>query len=172
MATGTTYGAVVPTRLRPTRRRIVRGVAATLAVALAVVAGIAFLPMRATREVTVPPDDASPEQVATAYLDSIAAHDCDTAHDLLVADPGPERGFCGDVRRLSGIEVRAARPEVASAYGQPSDAEAVSVTVRFDFTWRWLRYDGSMEDGVLLSSMGLTRDSPDAPWRVAGFGQG
>ena len=79
------------------------------AVALLVAATLAYLslPPRQTRDVAVPPPNATPEQVVTAYLDAMNAHDCATA-EAVMSDTARDiaKTWCDDVASLTDVAMR------------------------------------------------------------------
>ena len=146
-------------------------VVAGLAVVVAATAAYLLLPPRQTGDVAAPPRDATPEQVVTAYLDALNAHDCDTAAALMIASAeGSARLWCEDVASLKDVDVRDHFMELPEYSGHSAPDEVANVPVNFDLTWRPFHNDGSMDEGATTWGYLLVRDSPDAPWRI--FDQG
>ncbi len=139
-------------------------------VATAIVAGGALwllLPPRQTHAVTVPADDATPEQVVASYVEALEAHDCGTAELLTTrAATHLATSWCQKVARLSRVEIGASMPERAEWSERSAKDEVVSVPVRFDLDWRWLHDDGSMPEGETIWGYRLVRESPGGPWRI------
>jgi hypothetical protein len=141
------------------RRWIVAGgvVVALAGVVLLVLRYQAPLPQ--TRDVAVPPDDASPDQVVRAYVDALDAHDCETAAMLRVGhDVGD---FC---RNLRSVSLDGTSP------GRIPRAEdlVTEVEIDADFEWRVFKVDPSLR-GQTIWGFSLERAAPDAPWRIAGI---
>ena len=126
----------------PVRRRTWRWVAlALIAVvgAVVVVSAAALLPPRQTADVSVPPADATPEQVVRAYLEAVSAHDCETA-SALSAGGGTADHLCSATRSLEIIEVVPAP--------QLSDPTTAAVNTDFEVAWRPFAEGGDVpEDG-------------------------
>ncbi len=141
---------------------------------VAVVAATAtylLLPPRQTGDVAVPPRDASPEQVVSAYLDALNGHDCDTAEALMTTTAADHaRSWCHDVASLEGVDVQGHVTERPEWSGHVAPDEVVRVAVTFDLSWRLLRNDGSMNEGPTTWGYLLARDSASSPWRI--FDQG
>ena len=107
-----------------------RLIALVAAVLVAATAAYLLLPARQTGDIAVPPRDANPEQVVTAYLDALNTHDCGTAEALMTADA--EDGaklWCADFASLKDVDIHdqhTERPEASghSAPRQPLTAPA------------------------------------------------
>ena len=65
-----------------------------------------LLPPRQTSDVARPALDATPEQVVTAYLDALDAHDCDTAEAMMTESAEDSAtSWCKDVASLTDVVV-------------------------------------------------------------------
>ena len=115
------------------------------------------------RDVAVPPTDATPAEVVSAYVDALDAHDFDTARTLLTppARRNAEPWFDA-VDTLTNLHVLGAHPR--------GPGFRVDVAVEFDVTWRWLHDDGSMPEGTNPWGFRLERETEGDPWRI--FDQG
>lgn len=156
-------------------RSIAAGVAAPLVVLL--VAGVVLAYLRVlpwqSEDVAVPADDASPEQVVTAYLAALDGHDCDTAEALVTSDASfGAASWCHDVAHLTDVEVRERTTEDPALSGRPAPEEVADVSVSFDLDWRPFHDDVSMEEGPTAWGYLLVRETPDAPWRIFDEGLG
>ncbi|MFD6176973.1 MULTISPECIES: hypothetical protein [unclassified Isoptericola] len=145
-----------------TRRRAWWWMTLALVVLLAAGATVGALwlaPPRQTAEVTVPPADAAPEQVVRAYLEAVAAHDCDTAAALTA---GGATDFCDDTRSLEILEVVPA-PHL-------SDGDLSAVNTDFEATWR--PFSGVVD--VPEEGWGWTYYLAHGPegWRIVDAGTG
>lgn len=156
--------------LRSTRSRVIAG-----AIAVLLVTGVALayvlLPPRQTDEIAMPPDDASPETVVTAYLAALNAHDCSTAATVMLDEYAAE-SWCHQVASLQHVVVGESSVEEPEWSGRASDEEVVNVPVTFDLDWRLLGGDGSMEEGPATWGYLLSRTSADEPWRIVDQGVG
>jgi hypothetical protein len=132
-----------------------------------------LLPPRQSDDIAVPANDATPEQVVTAYLDALNAHDCDTAEAVWTSDAKVgAKMWCEDVASLTDVDVRDNFKERPQWSGNSASDEVVNVPVTFNLNWRLFHNDGSMDEGVTGWSYELLRDSPDSPWRIFGDGVG
>jgi hypothetical protein len=147
-------------------------VVAVLVMVVAATAAYLLLPPRQTGDVAVPPRDANPEQVVTAYLDALNAHDCDTAAALTTADPEDSSAklWCEDVASLKNVDIQDHFSEQPNLSGHSAPEEVANVPVTFDLNWRLFHNDGSMDEGATSWGYLLVRDSADSPWRI--FDQG
>jgi len=149
-------------------------IALVVAVLVAVVAATAaylLLPPRQTGDVALPPRDAGPERVVTAYLDALNAHDCDTAEALMTADAEDSaKSWCEDVASLKDVDVHDHFTEHPNLSGHSAPEEVANVPVTFDLSWRPFHNDGSMDQGATTWGYLLVRDSAGSPWRI--FDQG
>jgi len=154
------------------RRLVALVVGATVLVVVGVVAFL-LLPPRQSDDVAVPAGDATPEQVVTAYLAAVVAHDCDTAEAVTTrdAEDGAE-SWCDDVGRLTDVDVRDHVTERPEDSGHSAPTEIVDVPVSFDVHWRLFHDDGSMEDGATTWGYLLVRESPHSRWRIFDQGTG
>lgn len=146
----------------------VRAVAsAVVVVAIVGIVAYSVLPLWKTADVAVPPDDASPEQVVTAYLDALNQHDCGTAKAVATRHFAEHaRSWCTDVSSLAHLLIHQSRPVTPDEVGLAPPAQAVEVWVRFDLTWRLFHGDPLTPDGTTYWGYVLERDSADAPWRI------
>ena len=117
----------------------------------------------AGEQVPMPPDDASPTEVATAYVQALAAKDCDTAHALRLSGDG---GWCGKVT-VSDYSVKDPVPD---GPGGVSEQYRQGVYVPVEFTTRG--GDISLPDGRRTWGYVMVRDSDTEPWRIADEGVG
>lgn len=146
-----------------------------LVLALAAVIAYPLLPPRQTDDIALPPTGATPEQVVTAYLDALNAHDCDTAATLMA--PGAEgdaRRWCKDVSSLKDAEIVKPfneRPQDVG-YAAGSHVEVVDLGVAFDLRWRAFHHDPSLSDGETDWGYTLMRADSSAPWRIVDQGDG
>lgn len=144
--------------------------------AIGVVVVIYMMATTASKDVDLPAKDATPEQVASAYMRALDSHDCNTAEAL--ATPSQRvrtQTWCRKVGHIadqhtSGHIVEPSQLHEAnslSSTGEPTAApEVVRVPVTFELTWRVLRSDVSMPEGPTDWAYFLTRESPTEPWRV------
>ena len=159
----------MPVLKRPRRLIALTGIAFVLIVA-APTAHLLLRP-RQTRHVAVPAPDATPEQVVTAFVDALNAHDCQTAEALMTTGSKTEaRAWCEDVASLMDVDVRDHLTEDPQATGHSSAEEVANVPVTFNLNWRPFHNDGSMDPGATRWGYLLVRDSAHAPWRI--FDQG
>jgi hypothetical protein len=133
--------------------RVVRVLAVIAAVILVIGAGyrlVKYLDGRQRYAVAVPPADASPEQVALAFLRALDAHDRRTAEKLVTpgnhVDPD---GWVDDTARVTNIKILGVRLD--PTYGHDSGTayrQAYQVDVSFDYQAQWW-YDSqaSFPDG-------------------------
>ncbi|WP_262848769.1 DUF4829 domain-containing protein [Mumia quercus] len=157
-------------RLRRTARVLSTVVAAVLALALAFAAADAYTG-RQTREVAIPPDDATPEQVVAAYVDALDAHDCDTASALRTRDSSESAlSWCESVASLEEIEVGVHFPESRGYTEAEPREELVGVGVTFNLQWRPFRDDGWIEEGRTTWGYTLAREAETHPWRIVDEG--
>lgn len=144
-------------------------------VILVVVATLAYLllPPRQTNDVAVPGHDASPEQVVTAYLAALNAHDCEAA-EALMTDDGKDtaKSWCDKVASLTNVDVRDHFTERPQNLGPSASEEVARVPVTFDLNWRLLHGDVSMDEGATTWGYLLVRESPDSSWRIFDQGTG
>ena len=153
--------------------RLTTLVAGVSVLALAGAVGYLLLPPRQTDTISLPPPDASPEQVVTVYLDALNAHDCDTAEALMTAGAeGSARAWCDDVASLTDVDVEGHVLERPEYSGHSDPEEVVYVPVTFDLTWRPLHDDGSLAEGPTTWGYLLVRDADGSPWRIFGQGRG
>ena len=156
-----------------TPRRTFALVAGALVLLVAAAVGYLLLLPRQTGDVAVPPPDATPEQVVTAYIDALSAHDCETAESLMV-----ERAkdtvtpWCKDVASLTNVEIHDHFTEPPKASGHSAPDEVANVPVTFDLNWRPFHNDGSMEGGATMWGYLLVRGSSGSPWRIFDQGTG
>ena len=151
--------------------RLIGLVASVLVVAVAATAVFLMLPPRQTSEVAVPAPGATPEEVVTAYLRALTAHDCDTAEALTtLGEKDNAVSWCKDVASLSAVHVRPHSDERPKWSGRSPTEQVSNVPVTFVLDWRRFHDDGSMDEGATTWGYLLVRDSTGSPWRI--FDQG
>jgi len=151
--------------------RLIAFAVAGVVVVVAATVAYFLLPPLQTADVAVPPSDATPERVITAYLDALNAHDCGTAEALMTAKAESQAAsWCEDVANLKNVDVHDHFMERPQGSGHSAPKEVAQVPVNFDLNWRLFHNDGSMDEGATTWGYLLVRDSPDAPWRI--FDQG
>jgi hypothetical protein len=144
-----------------------------LVLAVAATAVYLTLPPRQTSDVAVPATGATPEQVVTAYLTALKAHDCDTAKALTIpSDRDNTKAWCTDVGSLSAVHVRTHHDERPKWSGRSPSEQVSNVPVTFVLDWRRFHNDGSMDEGPTTWGYLLARDSTDSPWRIFDQGTG
>ena len=143
--------------------------AVVLAVAVVGVLGFDRWTVRQNRDIAIPPDDASPEEVVRTYLGAVDAHDCDTAADLWKSQSAAST-WCDDVASLAKVKVGEAFPDDPASRTSGPDQEVVKVTVWFDLHRRPLDLDVSTDDGYRVWGYRLERDDPSDPWRIVDQG--
>jgi hypothetical protein len=153
-----------------------RFVALVVGVVVLIVVGVLaylLLPPRQSEDIAVPANNASPEQVVTAYLDALNAHDCDTAEAVMTIDAKDSaKLWCDKVASLTDVDVRDHFTERPKDSGHSAPEEVANVPVNFDLNWRLFHNDGSMDEGATTWGYLLVRDSPDSPWRIFDQGTG
>ena len=153
-----------------------RFVAPVVGVVVLVVVGVAtylLLAPRQSGDIAVPANDATPEQVVTAYLDALNAHDCDTAEAVTTDDATDSaESWCRKVTSLTNVDVRDHLTERPEFSGRSAPDEVATVPVTFDLDWRIFHGDVSMPEGPTTWGYRLVRDSPDSPWRIFDQGNG
>lgn len=156
--------------LRSPGRLILVG-AGVLVLVVVAAAMYLLLPPRQTSHVAVPADNATPEQVVSAYLDALDAHDCRTAEALMTAGAGDTaKTWCADVAHLTQVHVEEHVKQRPEDSGISASAEVVYVPVSFNVNWRLFHNDGSMDEGATTWGYLLTHASSNSPWRI--FDQG
>lgn len=146
-----------------------------VAVALVVVAGIGYmaLPAWKTASVAVPPDDASPAQVVTAYLHALDAHDCSAARRMTDLNARDTVGsFCTDVAHARLVRLGPFTSERPSDSGLPRTDDAVFDVATVRITSRFLHGSGSIPSCAGCWGYVLARTSHRAPWRIVDEGSG
>lgn len=152
-------------------RRTIALVGGVFVLVVATAVAYLLLPPRQTADVTLPPPDATPEQVVTAYLNALNAHDCDTAEAVSTEDAKESAtSWCHHVDSLTAVTVGRHVQERPEWTGHSPADEIVNVPVTFDLTWRPFRSDGSMDEGVTTWGYLLVRESASRSWRI--FDQG
>lgn len=147
--------------------------ALVVAALIAAIAAYWLLPARQTGDVGVPPREADPEQVVSAYLDALNAHDCDTAKALTTSHAKDSAEmWCEEVASLMDVDVHDHRMESPEYTGHSAPEEVANVGVRFDLNWRPFHNDSSLPEGSTTWGYLLVRDSADSPWRIFGEGKG
>jgi hypothetical protein len=156
-----------------TRRSLIGILAGTLVLVAAVAVVHLAMPPRQTSDVAEPPVDATPEQVVTAYVDALNAHDCDTAANVMTpAARSDATRWCHDLGSLADVSVQSHFMERPQWSGQPRSAQVADVPVSFTLRWRPFHDDGSMDQGATTWSYLLVRRSAHAPWRIFDQGNG
>jgi hypothetical protein len=133
--------------------RVVRVLAVFAAVILVIGTGyrfVKYLDGRQRYAVAVPPANASPEQVAMAYMRALDAHDRTTADKLVTPGNhvGPD-GWVDDTARVTNIKILGVRPDPTyytaqgTAYRQ---AYQVDVSFNYQAQW-WSDSQGSFPNG-------------------------
>jgi hypothetical protein len=144
-------------------------------VVLVVVAAVGYLLLspRRSRDVAVPALQATPEQVVTAYLAALNAHDCKAAVAMTTEDAKDStRSWCRNVASLTDVAVSDHFAERPAWSGHSASVEVAHVPVDFNLTWRPYHSDGSMSEGATTWGYLLARPSADAPWRIFDQGTG
>lgn len=152
--------------MAPRRRLALVLFAVLTALLIGGAAAWALVPPRQTADIAMPADDASPEEVVTAYLEAVAAHDCETAVDLYHRELR-----CPALRSLRILEVRDPFVEEPEWSGRTDAEEVVSVPTRIDLEWRPFA-DMTTQDGPQPWSYLLARPSDGGPWRIVDSGNG
>ena len=154
-------------------RRSLAFVGVTVAFLVCAAAGYLVLGPRQSAEVAVPPADATPEQVVTAYLKSLDAHDCETAEAVMTDDArGIATGWCHEVAGLSDAHVGGHSLVPPKYSGREPGEQVADVAVTFDLDWRLFHNDPSLPEGTTTWGYELVRSTPDAPWRIFSEGTG
>ncbi|MGG5260641.1 hypothetical protein [Phycicoccus avicenniae] len=152
------------------RRVLTVGVAFVLLVGAAV-AAILVLPPRQSADVAMPAADAVPEQVVTAFVAALNAHDCTVAEALSTPEARDQTAsWCRDVGALDDLGVAPHVLEPPEDSGRAADELVANVGVTFDLDWRPLRSDVSMPEGETTWGYLLVRSPRERAWRV--FEQG
>lgn len=121
------------------------------------VSGVVVVP----GHVAMPPADASPRQVVSAYVAAMNAHDCDTAKRLSATEGVDETAlWCGDIAHLS-----VSFPEKYSV----NRRGRVDMLVVLDIHWRPFHNDGTVPQGPYTWEYLLRR--VHGAWRVFDQGQ-
>jgi hypothetical protein len=153
--------------------RLIAVVATMLVLAVAATLAYLLLPPRQANDVAVPASDARPEQVVTAYLDALNAHDCDTAEAVMTDDSKDSaRSWCEDVASLTELDVGDHVAERPRWSGHAAPLEVANVPVTFNLSWRPLHDDGSMDEGTTTWEYLLVRTAADSSWRIFDQGTG
>lgn len=113
--------------------------------------------------VSIPPDDASPEQVVRAYADAVHAGDCGTA-DALVADRS--QSWCGNVDITALTVTGTMQERRATERGDGPMIQRVWVDLTAEGA------DASLPDGERQWSYLLVRTGPNGAWRIYDQGMG
>jgi hypothetical protein len=153
--------------------RVITLVAGALVLVVAATVAYLLLASRQTGDVAVPPPNATPKQVVTAYLDALNAHDCGTA-EAVMTDSAKDRAesWCEDVASLTDVDVRDHFMESPKWSGHSPSEEVARVPVTFNLNWRPFHNDGSMDEGTTLWGYLLVRETADSPWRIFDQGTG
>jgi len=156
----------------PVRRTVLLAVS-VLALVAAGLTAYALVPPRQTAEVAVPADRAGAEDVVTAYLEALGAHDCGTAEALGVEGfEERARDWCRSLSSLTDVSVAPARGEEPAWSGRADDEQVVRVAVEFVVDRRPFHGDPGLEDGRTSWGYLLVRGSDDEPWRIFTEGMG
>lgn len=153
--------------------RLIALVASVLVLVIAATVVYLMLPQRKTADVAVPAPNATPEQVVTAYLAALNAHDCDTVR-ALTTEGGSENAktWCEDVASLTDVDVANHLKGNPQQTGHSLPEEVANVQVSFNLNWRPLHNDGSMDEGNTAWGYLLVRTSATSPWRIFDQGMG
>lgn len=145
-------------------------------VALAVVVALLALPLLASavwaewtfqvipferRDVAMPAQNASPQEIVAAYIDALDAHDCDTAEALWLSDKDTPRTWCSDFSSAQMLG------QATALFHESPRRIHFEVTLRI--RWRPFKDDGTFGDDPFLWGYTLTRDSRGA-WRIVDNG--
>ncbi|XVX20074.1 hypothetical protein ACQP1U_17600 [Actinomycetota bacterium] len=152
-----------------------RLLSAGLVVALAALAAL-WLWARPRADVPLPGPEATPEQVAAAYVAAVNGRDFDTANAIHVGDrENPwvfgrfERAPRMDNLRIgTPVDEKAGTPAERGHGAADSYAQAWNVPVEFDFSGG----DASMADGRMTWGFILARKSETERWRIIDEGSG
>ena len=129
--------------------RLIALVASVLVLVVAATVAYLLLPPRQTSNVAVPAPNATPEQVVTAYLDALNAHDCGTAEAVTTEGAKDSaKSWCTDVASLSAVHVRDQFAERPKWSGRSPSEQVSDVPVTFDLNWRLFHNDASMDEGA------------------------
>lgn len=144
------------------RRRVIVGGTVVLVLGALVAGFLAWFGAPfPTRDVALPPDDATPEEVVAVYLDALDAHDCDTANALW-AQPDGARAWCPALKGIEDVDIDAAESE------RQGKRTRMHVFVEWDLTWRpFASVSGDAED---FWGFYLARESDADPWRIVDQG--
>ena len=129
-------------------------------------------PQRQTRDVPVPPDSATAEQVVQAYVDAVNAHDRSTVHALLATDGSMTDRAVDAWRAMRNVRLLGTSIRTLADPAGPRYAEGVNVGVDFDLDCRWGHGDVSQPSGPTAWGYVLGRNTPDDPWRIVDQGAG
>lgn len=153
--------------------RLITFVIALLVVVVAATVIYLLLPPHQTGDVATPAADASPEQVVTAYVNALNAHDCHTAESLMTAGAKEDaKSWCEDVASLTNVNIDHHTTEPPQASGHSAPDEVANISVTFDLSWRPFHDDGSMDEGRTVWGYLLVRGSAHSPWRIFDQGTG
>lgn len=147
----------------------------TSVLVLVVAATVTYLLLgpRQTSDVVEPVPNATPEQVVTAYLRALNAHDCGTAEAVMTeVAKDSARSWCEGVASLTDVVVRDHFAERPKWSGHSPPEEVANVPVTFDLDWRPFNIDDSMDEGATTWSYLLVRESADSRWRIFDQGTG
>lgn len=121
-------------------------------------------------EVPVPPADASPQQVAMAYMRALDAHDGSTAYALSTpAQRAETQIWLSETAGLTHPTTSAPVADTAEA-GLPRGTETVDVAVTFDYQQNWWTDDPSLGDGPTVWGYVLVHEH--GRWLVDDCGTG
>lgn len=155
------------------RVRLIALTASGAVIVAAAIGGYLLLPPWKSSDVAVPAAGATPEQVVTAYIAALNAHDCDAAAAMSTENArNSTSSWCGRVARLTDVVVKEHHAERPSWSGHSASVEVVSVPVEFNLAWRPYRDDGSFPEGAAAWGYLLERSADDSPWRIFDQGMG
>jgi hypothetical protein len=144
-------------------RHRLTAIALAVVVALAALAwaGHRYLTVQQTGEVSIPADDASPEEVVRAYVEAVDVRDCDTAEAL-----NPDDRLCGNVE---SVEVNRYSSQLFEASSSPHRQRArVMFVADLEFRPYYDLLGGdATEVGQGWRGYILDREGGEGPWRIA-----
>jgi hypothetical protein len=152
---------------RRTRNRLVAGL-----LCLAVVVGGWWLLFAPRYSVTVPPANASPAQVATAYMRALDGFDSGTADALSTPNHRHEAAlWLSNTASVRDRTVLKIHPVTGGDWKRPGEpyTEAVQVEVQFTYQQHWWSDDASVPNGSMLWGYFLVRDK-GGRWLVSDEG--
>ncbi|MHA6762581.1 hypothetical protein [Streptacidiphilus sp. PAMC 29251] len=142
---------------------------------MALVAGLWWLLFVPRYQVPMPPADATPQQVAMAYMRALDGGDQGTALALSTPDHKGEAklwiSHTAGVRDRTVTSVTADNDDDLSDWRAPGEpyTQAVQVEVNFTYQKHWWSDDDSVSNGPMLWGYFLVR-VPGGRWLVSGEG--